>query len=89
MPKREPKIGVYQKPCLPGKKKKKVCGSDYSVVLNQEEGEGSSACARTGGTEGDAAFQNHAASYSALRFLLMGLELLYGFNSARCTCKNK
>lgn len=67
------------------RKKKKVCGSDYSVVLKQEDGEGGSACARVGGTEGDAAFRNPAASYSALRFFLMGLELLYGFNSACCT----
>lgn len=30
-----------------------------------------------------------SAPYRALRFFLIGLEPLYGFNSACCTCKNK
>lgn len=66
-----------------------VCGGDCSVVLKQDEGQGESRCAYTVGTGGDAAFRNRVASYSALHFFRMGLELLDGFNSACCTCNNK
>lgn len=61
---------------------------NYCVVLNYDE-KGGSTCVYMGGTEKDAAFRNCTSSYRALRFFLMGLELLYGFNSACCTCKNK
>lgn len=85
MLRRQPKIGVYQKTRLQKKKKKSVVAI---IVLfwSQKKGRG---CVGIVGSEGDAAFRNCAVSYSAVRFFLMGLELLYGFNSACCTCKNK